>query len=183
MNHERRDIVNMDEPITVLVADDSLFMRNLITNMIDSDPELKVIDTAKNGEEALHKISELKPDVVTLDIMMPGWDGLKTLAHIMDTCPVPVIILSAYSREGADITMKCLSAGAVGFLLKPSGEISLDIGVLKTQLIDEIKAVSKADVVRVRSALTKTVKTPRGNVSGNRIVVMGASTGGAPHRC
>ena len=125
--------------IKVLVIDDSLFMRTLISDILNSDPEIEVIDTAKNGEEAIKKIPKIKPDCITLDLAMPGWDGLTTLEHIMDESPTPVIILSAHSKVDADITIKCLKAGAVGFVLKPSGELSLDIESVKQKLIEEVR--------------------------------------------
>lgn len=165
--------------IRVLVIDDSLFMRTLISDMLNSDPEIKVIDTAKDGKEAVNKTLRLKPDCVTLDLAMPGWDGLTTLKHIMAECPTPVIILSAHSKKGADVTIKCLNAGAVGFVLKPSGELSLDIEKVKLQLLEEVKAASKVDVVKIKPLISKRSKWPRQKPAAlNKIVVIGASTGG-----
>ena len=147
--------------------------------MLNSDPGIRVIDTAKDGVEAVDKISKIKPDVVTLDLAMPGWDGYTTLKHIMSRYPIPVVILSAHSREGADITIRCLNAGAVGFVLKPSGELSLDIGSVKVQLLEEVKAVSKVKVKKIKLLITKKVKKPRRKLIGiNKIIVIGASTGG-----
>ena len=137
-------------PIKVLVVDDSLFMRTLVSDLLNSDPEIEVIDTAKEGRQAIDKISRIRPDCITLDLAMPGWDGLTTLKHIMSDCPVPVIILSAYSRQDADITIECLEAGAVGFVLKPSGELSLNIEKVKHQLIEEVKAASKVELKKIR---------------------------------
>lgn len=165
--------------IRVLVIDDSLFMRTLIADMLNADPEIKVIDTAKDGKEAVNKILKLKPDCATLDIVMPGWDGLATLEHIMAQRPTPVIILSAYSKKEADITIQCLNAGAVGFVLKPSGELSLDIEKVKLQLLGEVKAASKVDVVKIKPLVSKRPKLPRQKPAAlNKIVVIGASTGG-----
>lgn len=132
--------------IRVLVVDDSFFMRTLISDLLSSDPEIEVIGTAKGGTEALRKIPETKPDCITLDLTMPGWDGLTTLKHIMDEYPTPVVILSAHSKKNADITINCLNAGAVGFVLKPSGELSLDIEGVRPQLLEEVKAASKANL-------------------------------------
>ena len=80
-------------PIKVLVVDDSLFMRTLVSDILNSDPEIEVFDTAKEGQEAVDKISKVRPDCITLDLAMPGWSGLTTLKHIMSECPVPVVIL------------------------------------------------------------------------------------------
>jgi two-component system chemotaxis response regulator CheB len=165
--------------VRVLVIDDSLFMRTLISDMLNSDPEIEVIDTAKGGEEAIKKLSKIKPDCITLDLMMPGWDGLTTLKHIMSSCPTPVVILSAHSQKDADITMKCLNAGAVGFVLKPSGELSLDIKSVKRELLKEVKTASKVDVAKIKSLIPKKPKIPKRKfITADRVIVIGASTGG-----
>ncbi len=165
--------------IKVLVVDDSLFMRTLISDMLNSDPEIEVIDTAKDGREVVTKITKLRPDCVTLDLMMPGWDGLTTLKHIMTECPTPCVILSAHSREGANITMDCLNAGAVGFVLKPSGELSLNIENVKHQLLEEVKAASKIELKKIKSLTRKKPKKHKRRLVGvNKIIVIGASTGG-----
>ena len=140
-------------PIKVLVVDDSLFMRTLISDMLNFEPEIEVIETAKSGTEALKKIPEVKPDCITLDLAMPGWDGLTTLKHIMSQYPTPVVIVSAYSKADADITIKCLNAGAVGFVLKPSGELSLDIRTVEEQLLEQVVAAAKVNVVKVNLVL------------------------------
>ena len=163
----------------VLVVDDSLFMRSLISYMLNSEPEIEVIDTAKNGAEAIKKILKVRPDCITLDLSMPGWDGLTTLKHIMSQHPTPVVILSAHSKREANITIECLNAGAVSFVLKPSGELSLDIEKIKHQLIKEVKAAAKVKVERIKSLIAKKPKRPRGRlIAINKIVVIGASTGG-----
>lgn len=169
--------------IRVLVVDDSLFMRTLISDMLNSDPEIKVIDTAKDGKEAIKKILKTKPDCITLDLAMPGWDGLTTLEHIMAEYPTPVVILSAHSKNDADITIKCLNAGAVGFILKPSGELSLDIETVKHELLKEVKAASqvrRSSLVARRSKHKPRITKyePRITSHERRIVVIGASTGG-----
>lgn len=166
-------------PIKVLVVDDSLFMRTLISDILNSDPEIEVTDTAKDGKEAVSKITKLKPDCVTLDLMMPGWNGLTTLKHIMAECPTPCVILSAHSREGANITIDCLNAGAVGFVLKPSGELSLNIENVKHQLLEEVKAASKIELKKIKSLTRKKPKRHKRKLVGvNKIIVIGASTGG-----
>ena len=163
----------------VLVVDDSLFMRSLISDMLNSEPEIEVIDTAKNGTEAIKKIPKIKPDCITLDLAMPAWDGLTTLKHIMSQHPTPVVILSAHSKEDASITIECLNAGAVSFVLKPSGELSLDIERIKDQLIKEVKAAARVKVGKIKSLIAKKPKSPRRKLIGiNKIVIIGASTGG-----
>jgi len=166
-------------PERILVVDDSLFMRTLISDMLNSDPEIEVAGTAKDGKEAVSKITKLRPDCVTLDLMMPEWDGLTTLKHIMAECPTPCVILSAHSKEGANVTIDCLNAGAVGFVLKPSGELSLNIENVKHQLIEEVKAASKIELKKIESLTAKKPKRRRRKFVGvNKIVVIGASTGG-----
>src|SRR5437868_12456290 len=96
-------------PVRVLVADDSAFMRTAIKRMIESDPQLQVMDVAKDGMEALEKIHRLHPDVVTLDIEMPRLNGLETLKQIMQTAPCPVIMISSLTQEGAETTFECLA--------------------------------------------------------------------------
>ena len=165
--------------IKVLVVDDSLFMRALISDMLNSDPEIEVIGTAKDGAEVISEIHKIKPDVVTLDLAMPGVGGLTTLKHIMAEYPTPVIILSAHSKKDADITIECLEAGAVGFVLKPSGELSLDIGTIKHELLEEVKAASRVKVARIKSLIRKRPKPPRRRLAAvNKIIAIGASTGG-----
>lgn len=170
--------------IKVLVVDDSLFMRSLISNMLNSDPGIEVIDTARNGFEAIKKLHELKPDVITLDLIMPDMDGLTSLRRIMSEFPVPVVILSAYSKENADITIKCLDAGAVSFVLKPSGELSLDIEDIKIRLLKEVKAAAGVNIEKIKAlAARKTAKSQRPEPKRRlavreKIVVIGASTGG-----
>lgn len=166
-------------PIRVLVVDDSLFMRTLISDMLNSDPEIEVIGTAKEGQKALDKMSKVRPDCITLDLVMPGWDGITTLKHIMNECPTPVVILSAYSKRDADITIECLEAGAVGFVLKPSGELSLNIENVKHQLLEEVKAASKVELSKIKLLTAKRPKRYKQKLEDvNKIVVIGASTGG-----
>jgi two-component system, chemotaxis family, protein-glutamate methylesterase/glutaminase len=168
-----------NEPIKVLIVDNSIFMRTLVSSMLDSDPDIEVVDTARSGPEALEKILDLKPDVITLDLMMPGWDGLTTLKKIMSDCPTAVVILSAHSQEGAEITLKCITAGAISSVLKPSGELSLDIDQVKEQLSQEIKAASMIQPERVKKLVAKKSKSEKVQYAYNhRIVVIGASTGG-----
>ncbi|HET7188546.1 MAG TPA: response regulator [Gemmatimonadaceae bacterium] len=104
-------------PATVLVVDDSAFMRRLISQIIDGSPEFRVVGTARNGLDALRQIHALDPAIVTLDVEMPELDGLQTLGYIMSETPRPVVMLSAAATErGADLTLRCLELGAVDFV-------------------------------------------------------------------
>ena len=165
--------------IRVLVIDDSIFMRTLVSDMLNSDPEIEVVDTAKDGKEAIEKLSKIKPDCITLDLVMPGWDGLTTLEHIMAEYPTPVVILSAHSKKNADITIKCLNAGAVSFVLKPQGELSLNIKDIKCELLEKVKVASKVDVGRIKLLIHEKRKQPKRKLAAlNKIIIIGASTGG-----
>ena len=105
-------------PVRVLVVDDSALMRKLIPQMLAGDESIAVVGTAMDGNFCLKKIEELKPDVVTLDLEMPGMNGIDTLKEIMRRNPVPVIVFSSHSTEGASVTMKALGLGA--FTSSPS---------------------------------------------------------------
>ena len=165
--------------IRVLVIDDSIFMRTLISDMLNSDPEIEVIATAKDGKEVVEILSKIRPDCITLDLVMPGWDGLTILEYIMDVCPTPVVIISAYSKKDADITIKCLKAGAVNFVLKPSGELSLDIREVKQELLEKVKSASRVNLGRIRLLVHKKREWPKRKLADlSEMIVIGASTGG-----
>lgn len=108
----------------VLVVDDSAFMRKLISEFLTSTKQLEVIGIARNGEDAIAKIKRLRPDVVTLDVEMPKMNGIDALRRIMEECPVPVVMLSSTTLDGAEETVKAMELGAVDFVTKPSGTIS-----------------------------------------------------------
>jgi two-component system chemotaxis response regulator CheB len=130
----------------ILVVDDSAFMRKLISEFLSEHPELEVIAFARNGHDAVKKAIELKPDVITLDIEMPEMDGLEALKMIMDKQPCPVVMLSSLTKEGTDTTLKAIEMGAVDFIAKPSGTISLDLHKIKDTLIEKVLAAAKANI-------------------------------------
>jgi two-component system chemotaxis response regulator CheB len=137
----------------VLVVDDSAFMRKVISDMIAEDPAFEVVGTARDGLEALQKVAKLQPDLVTLDVEMPRKDGLETLRDIMASSPVPVVMLSSVTHSGAKATIEALALGAVDFVPKPSGAISLDIEKIKDELISKLKAAALAKVQPVKARL------------------------------
>lgn len=174
--------------IKVLIVDDSAFIRNALSNMLSSDPEIKIIGTARDGLEAIEKVESLNPDIVTLDIEMPKMDGISTLKHIMEKNPVPVIMVSSLTTEGAKTTLDALDLGAVDFIPKNLSELSLNIVKIKEILIDKIKHIAKSDFAkkRMRPAPTsKSIEIPRVmpiRTTGERrvnIVSLGSLTGGA----
>ncbi|KAF0820392.1 MULTISPECIES: protein-glutamate methylesterase/protein-glutamine glutaminase [unclassified Cytobacillus] len=132
--------------VKVLVIDDSAFMRKLIADLLSQDERIRVIGTARNGEEGLRKIKELNPDAVTLDVEMPVLNGLEALKIIMKTMPVPVVMLSSTTKEGAENTFTAMEYGAVDFIAKPSGPISLDLHKIKTELTDKVVQASKVNI-------------------------------------
>ena len=156
--------------------DDSIFMRKIVSDVLNSDPEIEVCDIARNGIEAIEKIKELKPDAVTMDIEMPRMDGLTALEHIMRECPVPIIMLSTLTQRGADATLKALDLGAVDYVPKPSGAISLDVRKVGHELIEKVKAAVHARLRKHTQRKRVPLRyTPRAKT---RLIVIGTSTGG-----
>lgn len=138
--------------IKVLVVDDSAFMRKAISNMIESDPSLEVVGTARDGEDGINKIASLKPDLVTLDIEMPRMDGLTALKIIMEKTPLPVLMLSSLTVEGAHATLQALEMGAVDFIPKNLDNLSLNIVQIRDDLVAKIKAVAHRRIAFRKSA-------------------------------
>ncbi len=172
--------------IRVLVVDDSALMRRILSDIISEHDELELIDTARDGLDALKKIKHDKPDVVTMDIDMPNLNGLATLERIMSENPLPVIMISSHTKAGSKMTMKALDKGAVDFIAKPSKISSEEsIAELDSSLPQKIIAASSARVelvpvkktpplVRVDEKDLKLVRAEKAEV----IVAIGSSTGG-----
>lgn len=136
---------------SVLVVDDSAFMRRLISQILESSGEFQVVATARNGHDALHKVHALDPELVTMDVDMPELDGLQALGYIMSEAPRPVVMLSAATtHSGHDATLRALELGAVDFVRKPSGPISLDLARVSERLLDALRAAAQANVRGVR---------------------------------
>jgi two-component system chemotaxis response regulator CheB len=172
-------MMKMAKIIKVLVVDDSAVMRKLISEILDEHPEIEVIGTAKNGVIALELVSKLQPDVVTMDIEMPKMDGLTAVQHLMNENPIPVIMISAMDKRQADITMKALEFGAVDFISKTSGTLSLDIDKKKSILISKVKTAAGIRVSRLDKIHKTPLAYPKLQTDGDDwIVTIGASTGG-----
>lgn len=179
--------------IKVLVVDDSALMRSEITKMIESDPDIKVVGTAKDGTQVMERVKELAPDVLTMDIEMPKMNGLDALKLVMAEAPRPVIMVSALTDEGAEETITALENGAFDFIHKPSGSISLDIATQTRLLVEKIKAAGKSKTSAVRP-IKPGVKQPAapdpksnestltrqmpGKLEASKIIGLGISTGG-----
>ncbi len=172
-------------PIEVLIVDDSVLMRRMIAKYVEEDARLKVVGFASDGEQAVRMVKELQPDVVTMDVEMPVMDGIGALKRIMRECPVPVIMLSSLTEAGAMATVSALQHGAVDFIHKPSGSMSLDIYKVKAEIHEKIKAAAAVTVspTAARSLeLTRPVAT-KASLAPHRtiveqIVAIGSSTGG-----
>lgn len=179
--------------INVLVVDDSAFMRKIISDFLSSDNRIEVIDTARNGEDALKKIKGNPPDVVTLDVEMPIMNGLDTLREIMGSHPLPVVMLSSTTHEGAENTLTAIEFGAVDFIEKPSGAISLDLYKVRDELIEKVINASEANLTKLRPKQDRVkeeglrYQNKRGHVQDavspahvnkKKLICIGTSTGG-----
>jgi len=147
--------------IRVLVVDDSTFMRKVLENIFNSDAEMQVVGSAKDGREAVTMAQSLKPDVISMDINMPHVDGLQATAEIMTTNPKPIVIVSSESREGASSTLRALELGAIEFVAKPSSGIDLDMQSVKEELLRKTRMAAKVRVVRTASRLASTIQNSR----------------------
>lgn len=131
------------EKVRVIVVDDSAFMRKAISDMIESCADFEVIAKFRDGRELVEKVDKFNPDLITLDVHMRDLDGLATLKELKKMGKnYPVIMLSSATTEGSELTLECLDNGAITFITKPSGSISLDIDKVKERLIDEIKGIT-----------------------------------------
>lgn len=179
----------------VLVVDDSAFMRKLITEIISSHPLLEVIGTARNGKEAIEKVRLFNPDVVTLDIEMPILDGLSALQIIMKENPLPIVMLSSTTKDGTENTIRAMEYGAVDFIAKPGGAISLNLRESEKEIVNKVFNAAQIDMSKIlprRSTVPPIIPSsmvpnkainavsedghPRSAVK--KFIVIGTSTGG-----
>jgi two-component system chemotaxis response regulator CheB len=167
--------------LRVLVVDDSAFMRKIIRDMLESDPEICVVGTAFDGLDALKKVSVLLPDVITLDVEMPRLDGLGCLEQLMRTSPRPVVMLSSLTGHGSKATIEALMKGATDFLEKPSTHRISDLEAIRQELIAKVKNAGRARIappktfnVYRETPVDKTLS----KVPMRCLVAIGASTGG-----
>ncbi|MGH8289153.1 MAG: chemotaxis-specific protein-glutamate methyltransferase CheB [Steroidobacteraceae bacterium] len=184
--------------IKVLVVDDSALVRKLFSRVLAEDADFKV-ELARNGLEALARLDTFKPDVITLDVQMPQMDGLQCLDRIMVQRPCPVVMVSTVTDEGAEATLEALRLGAVDFVPKPTGVVSLRMQEFAPTFKDKVRAAAAArlpathrlrervqfrsgGVVSIRPAppTSKTVDDSERTLAGDGLVLVGTSTGGPP---
>lgn len=189
----------MASPIRVLVVDDSAFMRKVLANMLASDPRIQIVGTARNGDDALVQVRSLKPDVMTLDIEMPGTNGIEVLRRVMEEMPMPVVMVSSLTERGAQETLTALDLGAVDFIPKKLHDSAVNIVSLQQELIDKVIEAHKVGEklsrltagpngscrapAPVRAASAVDVSVSRSAPSslharGSKVVAIGCSTGG-----
>ena len=170
--------------IRVLIIDDSALIRGVMTEILSDDPEIEVVGAATDPFIAREKIKTLKPDVLTLDVEMPKMDGLTFLKKLMAACPMPVVMVSSLTEQGAATTMQALESGAVDFVTKPSVDIQHGLAELAEQITSKVKIAAKATVkkrttpvdcgdrIKVLAAESAMIKTT------DSIIAIGSSTGG-----
>jgi len=179
--------------LRVLIVDDSALMRKVLKEIIMTDPDLEVAGTARDGQDAIAKAHDLKPDVITMDINMPVMDGLTAMQYILNDYPeVPVLIISSLTTEGALTTFEALELGAFDYVAKPSGTVSANIHVVGREIIQKIKLAYKSANRRSYKDRIKRLSTagaaqkpepaiktgmPKGT-GVTKVVVIGISTGG-----
>lgn len=177
----------MSGPIRVVIADDSAFMRKKIKEILEHDGTLQVVAAARNGQDAVECVKAHQPDVVTLDINMPVMDGVTALQVIMAESPRPVVMLSSLTQEGALATFECLELGAVDFIPKPSGTISMDLDRVAAEMVAKVKGAARAryrrsgvcpPARRLPAGPPKPLRQVPADGLARRIVAIGVSTGG-----
>jgi len=170
----------MSARVRVLVVDDSALMRKLIPQILEKDSSIEVVGTAMDGSFGLKKIEDLKPQVVTLDLEMPGMNGIEMLKQIMRKHPVPVIVVSSHSTQGAAITLKALGLGAIDFVAKPQ-DVSTRMPEIAAELIAKIKTAASSRNVSVKPLVGHAPlgKAPVASTKApSKVVAIGVSTGG-----
>jgi len=171
----------MSDPVKVLIVDDSALMRQLLTQILGSDPQIRVVGVAADPYVARDKIKALDPDVLTLDIEMPRMDGLTFLEKLMRGHPMPVVMISSLTAKGADTTLRALSLGAVDYVSKPKLDVSDGTVEQADEIIEKVKGAAR---VRIRKAAAESgapapvTARPYQFSATHKVVAIGASTGG-----
>lgn len=168
------------KPIRALIVDDSVFMRTMLKTALSKCAQVEIIGTAQNGQEALEKLDALKPDVMTLDIEMPGLDGLGVLERIMKTNPLPVVMVSTKTQEGAELTFKALDLGAVDYVAKPLADKSTSMEAFQEKVVKAVLGAASANKSHLAGHTKLRVLKPRtaSLTTEGTIVAIGISAGG-----
>ncbi len=176
--------------IRVMVIDDSALVRKIAADILSADPGISVVATASQAEFALLKLDKEKPDVITLDLEMPGMGGLEAIRRIMAVRPTPIIVLSAHAQRGAELTLQALDLGAVDFVLKPSASLSGGLTAIAQELTEKVKnashivfpvAPAASTIVEAPAPLATAKSRPAAYLAGEtdvELVAIGTSTGG-----
>lgn len=164
--------------IRVLIVDDSATARAVLREILESDPGIEVIATASDAYVARDKIVELKPDVVCLDVEMPRMDGITFLKRLMHYMPLPVVMVSSLTQNGAKTTLEALEAGAVDFVGKPHSHIYDGVETMRDELLSKIKMASRVRVKQRSLESLREANTTSLAETTNKILAIGASTGG-----
>ena len=174
--------------IKVLIVDDSPTIRELMTYILNSDNNIRVIGTANSGENAIKFIERNKPDIITMDIRMPGMDGFETTRRIMETNPIPIVIVTgSLNSRDIDKTFQTMEAGAVSILEKPIGITQYDFPKVSQNIIDTVKLMSEVKVIRRKAAYKKVKQSITSYdkldsaLPEIKIAAVGVSTGGPPY--
>ncbi|MYL37711.1 chemotaxis-specific protein-glutamate methyltransferase CheB [Halobacillus litoralis] len=165
--------------IKVLIVDDSAFMRRVLSDILQQDQRLTVVGAARNGRDCLRKLKQVQPDVITMDVEMPVMDGLSTLERIMEENPLPVVMVSSLTKDGTESTLKAMELGAVDFIPKPSGAVSLDMARVEAEIVRKVKGAAEADTgVLARRHTPVYPRIPVFQKGTKRVIAVGTSTGG-----
>jgi two-component system chemotaxis response regulator CheB len=168
-----------ERKIRVLIVDDSALIRQLLSEMVDSQPDMQTVGTASDPVVAREMVRSLDPDVITLDVEMPRMDGLEFLERLMRLRPTPVLMVSTLTEQGSDITMRALELGAVDFVTKPKLDIVRGMGEYVEEIADKIRAASRARIKRGVRPPARALPPIGGRLtSTEKLIVVGASTGG-----
>ncbi|WP_248583311.1 chemotaxis response regulator protein-glutamate methylesterase [Nocardioides sp. InS609-2] len=176
-------------PIRVLVVDDSVVIRRLVSDLLQEDPDIEVVGTAVNGRAALHKVESLKPDLITMDIEMPEMNGIEAVRALRASgCTSPIIMFSTLTEQGAVATLDALAAGATDYVAKPAnvGSVHRSMELVRESLIPRIKSLVPRTFLRPSAVVPtpRTLTSPRPSLAtrtgseGYRLLVIGSSTGG-----